>query len=233
MRRSKQLSLLRMNPSSPKLPLCMPNETIVLVHGLWMTGLELSVLHHRLEHAYGFHCVRFSYHSVTGSMSGHVRQLRELAQSQRCDRLHFVGHSLGGIVVYNLLTATQDLPPGRVVLLGSPVQGSCVAQSLAQWKLGRLAVGHTICEELVNRPSRRWDGRRELGVIAGSLSVGFGRFLSPDLATDSDGTVRIAETQLEGAADRIVLHVTHTSMVFSAEVARQVATFLRAGRFEH
>ena len=211
----------------------MPSETILLVHGLWMTGLEQALLKRRLETDYGFNCEMFSYASVTGHMADHVRNLRELAQQQHCQRLHFIGHSLGGVVVYKLLESSNNLLPGRAVLIGSPLQGSRAAQVMAGSTLGRMAVGDSAIDELVSRQPRQWDGRRDIGLIAGSDNMGLGRFISGDLAENSDGTVLIEETRLEGAADHIILPVSHTSMLFSPLVAQQIAVFLRTGRFDH
>jgi pimeloyl-ACP methyl ester carboxylesterase len=213
------------------------SDTIILVHGLWMTGIELTLLKHHLEADQAFHCETFSYASVSGSMIDHVRKLRELikqtVEARRCERLHLVGHSLGGVVCYKLLESTHDLPPGRAVLLGSPLQGSRAMQKLTQWNLGQMVVGDDARKELLPGQTRRWDGRRDIGIIAGSSSMGLGRLFSSDLSNDSDGTVHITETHLDGAADHIVLPVSHTSMVFSTEVAHQVMCFLRNGKFDH
>ena len=211
----------------------MPAETIILVHGLWMTGIEMAVLKHRLETEHGFNCVLFTYHSVTGEIQNHVDRLRELAREQQCDRLHFVGHSLGGVVTYKVLESTPDLIQGRVVLLGSPLQGSTAVDAMSRWTLGRVAVGDAVCNELTSGGQRHWDGRRDIGVIAGSVQMGFGRLFSEKLVDNSDGTVMIEETKLDGAADHIVLPVTHTSMVFSPLVTTQVVNFLRDGKFDH
>jgi pimeloyl-ACP methyl ester carboxylesterase len=206
------------------------SSTVILVHGLWMSGFELGVLRHRLNAEYGFNALAFSYHSVTETMVDHVRRLREFAQQQTSDEVHFVGHSMGGIVVMNLLEATQDLKPGRAVLLGSPVCGSRAAEGLARWPVGRVLIGHALDHVSPSHTVRHWDGRRDVGVIAGSSAMGLGRFFT-QLDGDHDGTVLVEETQLEGAADRIVMPVTHTGMVFSAEVAQEVANFLRTGKF--
>ena len=188
------------------------------------------MLRRRLETDHGLHAISFSYHSVTETMVEHVRRLRELAQAQTAATLHFVGHSMGGIVVMNLLEATQDLAPGRVVLLGCPVRGSRAAQGLARWPLGRALIGHALADVSPAEANRIWDGRRDVGVIAGSTGVGLGRLLA-QFTGDHDGTVLVEETSLQGAADQIILPVTHTGMVFSAEVAQQTAHFLQCGKF--
>ncbi len=212
-------------------------ELVILVHGLWMSGLELVSLKNRLNGDHGFTAVPFSYPSVSGSMLDHVRELREFAQAQKTERMHFVGHSLGGLVVLNLLEATADLPPGRAVLLGAPLQGSRAAQGLARWPLGRAMLGITMRDEFLpgedlapRTQKRTWNDRREVGVIAGSSGIGLGRLVAK-LDGDNDGTVMVEETELPGARDHLVLPVTHTGMLFSDEVARQTAEFLRTGRF--
>lgn len=209
------------------------SDIIILVHGLWMTGIELAVMRHRLQTEYGFSCVLFSYASVTGSMTDHVQKLGELARAQHAEKLHFVGHSLGGIVTYKLLESTHDLAPGRAVFMGSPLQGSTAATAMTRWTLGRVAVGEEVRKELTEGQPRHWDGRRDIGIIAGSVNRGVGRFFSQALSDHSDGTVLIDETKLDGAKDHIVLPVTHTSMVFSPGVTAQVAHFLRNGSFDH
>jgi len=201
-----------------------------------MSGLELVSLKNRLSGDHGFDAVPFSYPSVSGSMLDHVKALREFAQARNAERMHFVGHSLGGLVVLNLLEATADLPPGRAVLLGSPLQGSRAAQGFARLPFGKAMLGITmrqefLAEELAPRSNARtWSDRREVGVIAGSSGFGLGRFVAK-LDGDNDGTVMVEETRLPGARDHLVLPVTHTGMLFSGEVARQTATFLRQGRF--
>jgi hypothetical protein len=83
---------------------------------------------------------------------------------------------------------------------------------------------------LVHREPR-WPGIRDLGVIAGDLGVGLGRLLGR-IEAPNDGTVWLDETDLPGATAQLCLHVSHTGMVFSAEVAKQAAAFLKNGRFE-
>ncbi len=213
-------------------------DLVILVHGLWMSGIELVSLKNRLNSDAAFEAVPFSYPSVSGSMLDHVAALREFAQWQKAERMHFVGHSLGGLVVLNLLEATADLPPGRAVLLGAPLQGSRAAQGLARWPLGKAMLGITMRQEFLptdgvepRATARTWNDRREVGVIAGSSGFGLGRLVAK-LDGENDGTVMVEETRLTGARDHLVLPVTHTGMLFSSEVARQTAAFLRTGRFE-
>jgi pimeloyl-ACP methyl ester carboxylesterase len=169
--------------------------------------------------------------------------LRENAQSLaaflaqiRADTLHLVGHSMGGLVILELFEdlAAVDAaapPPGRIVLLGAPVRGSLAARNLARLPLGRRILGLTAHEVLLPERDRRWLGARDLGVIAGNLPVGFGRFMGP-FSAPSDGTVLLHETHLTGAKEYLVLRTTHSGMVYSPLVARQVGAFLRDGHFD-
>jgi hypothetical protein len=124
----------------------------------------------------------------------------------------------------------QGLPPGRIVLTGSPVRGSRSAERLARLPFGRALLGLSAAEVLLTPRERRWQGGRDLGIIAGDLGLGLGRLLGR-MGAPNDGTVWLDETQLPGAAEHLRLRVNHSGMVFSAEVASQVAAFLKEGRF--
>jgi pimeloyl-ACP methyl ester carboxylesterase len=210
----------------------MADPVAVLLHGLWMTGFELGVLRRRLEANSGMRVVTFSYPSMRGGLAEHVRRLSEFARAQPADELHFVGHSLGALVILGALQVTDDLPPGRAVLLGPPVQGSSAAQGVARKvPFGKAMLGMTAYQELVQGEARQWSGRRDVGVIAGSTRVGLGRLFA-NFNAESDGTVMVSETMLPGAKDHIVLRASHSSMLFSAEVATQTAHFLTQGSFQ-
>ncbi|MGH8236248.1 MAG: esterase/lipase family protein, partial [Steroidobacteraceae bacterium] len=130
----------------------------ILVHGLWMSGLQLAVIKRRLAADGSLRTLSFSYPTLVGSMSDHVRRLIDYAQAHRSERLHFVGHSLGGLVILRALQVTDDLPPGRAVLLGSPLQGSRTAQRLARVPFGRTLLGGALTEECVEWSPREWSG---------------------------------------------------------------------------
>jgi len=208
----------------------MHSSTVILVHGLWMSGFELGVLKRRIESTSPFRAKFFSYPSVKGSMANHARRLIEFARVQQADEVHFIGHSLGCLVILRALQATDDLPPGRAVLLGPPCQGSRAARGVARLPFGRVILGSAIHEECIECSTREWSGRRDVGIIAGSLGMGLGRLFAT-LDADHDGTVLVEETQLPGAKDHIVLNTSHTAMLFSPEVAGQAIAFLRSGSF--
>ena len=123
-----------------------------------------------------------------------------------------------------------QLPPGRIVLLGSPLNGSRAAQNLARLPFGRKIMGRGVREDLLTESQRRWSGQRELGVIAGSVGIGLGRLVGVHGAP-SDGTIFVEETRLPGILEHLVLRVSHTALPWSSMVARQTAAFLSDGNF--
>ncbi len=192
-----------------------------------MNGLESIVLRNRLAQA-GFEPSVFRYPSTRGDISEAGAALA--AHLRSFDDVHLVGHSLGGLVILAATESGRALPAGRVVLLGSPVQGSRVARTVAGWSTGALLMGRLAAVELTRHDTRIWRSPRELGIIAGSRSFGMGRLFA-ELPAPNDGTVCVDETNVAGAKERIVLDVSHTGMLISSAVAQATSRFLAQGRF--
>ena len=220
------------------------STVVVYVHGLWLNGWEGAWLGRQLTQRLGTETRLFPYSSVHRDLSANVSALARYLAGIEADGVHLVGHSMGGSIIVELFerAAFDDapadapvrgfsLPPGRIVLLGPPLSGSRTAERVARLPYGRQILGLTAAEALLKPQARRWNRAREIGVIAGDLALGFGRLMGP-LHAPSDGTVMVEETRLEGASDHITLKVSHSGMLFSAEVARQTAAFLRSGRFD-
>jgi pimeloyl-ACP methyl ester carboxylesterase len=161
-----------------------------------------------------------------------AERLARFCRDIAAPRLHFVGHSLGGLIILRMLERTPGLPPGRAVLTGAPVAGSLAARRLARLPGGRAALGRS-APEWHESAHGGFDTGREIGVIAGSRPFGIGRVVAPDLPAPSDGVVSVAETQLPAMRDHIVINVSHSGMLISRAVAHQVCAFLRDGAFEH
>lgn len=203
----------------------------VLVHGLWMRGVVME-LQRRYLARMGFEVICYSYPTVRRTLTENADRLAQFARALPTPSIHWVGHSLGGLVILRMLENDPTLPPGRVVLIGTPYCDSHAGRALARRSIGMRALGRSMREWLEPRNPMAFPGR-DIGVIAGSLSVGLGRLVARGLPAPNDGTVAVAETKLDSARDCIVLPVSHTSMLFSRSVARQTGTFLRDGWFEH
>jgi pimeloyl-ACP methyl ester carboxylesterase len=195
--------------------------TVILVHGLWMTGVELRWLGRQLERC-GFTVRYFRYCSWHGSFDSAAAGLRRFAERQGGSRVHLLGHSLGGLVIARMLEQGELSNLGRIVLLGSPQQGSALASSLERCRAGRFILGPVALQGIVhNRPAGL--GGRELLVIAGTLSIGVGRFFG--VAVPNDGTVAAVETEVPGTR-QVLVRASHMGMLFSSVAADSVCKFL-------
>ena len=208
----------------------MESETVVLVHGLWVHGIAMALMRRRVARG-GYRVFAYSYPSVRLTLAENVERLARYCREIGAPRLHFVGHSLGGLVVLRMLERSPGVVPGRVVLAGAPVAGSYAAQRLASLPGGRAALGRSMMEWLESKPQISLNGC-EIGVIAGRMPVGAGRIVAPELPGPSDGAVRVEETLLPAMRDRVVLNVSHSGMLVSRAVAHQICVFLRDGAFD-
>jgi pimeloyl-ACP methyl ester carboxylesterase len=207
-------------------------ERVVLVHGLWMNGTELSMLGHRLRHEHGFDVRTFSYPTMQGDARAICAELAEFAAAAGGDGpVHLVGHSLGGVMVYRTLTECgASRFAGNAVVLGSPLNGSKAARGASRWPMLRPLLGPHVLGELAKPCSRCWTGGSALGAIAGTLRLGTGQFFA-HFDEDNDGTVAVSETIIPGLTDHLVLPHSHFGMLLAADVANEVACFLRTGAF--
>lgn len=204
----------------------------VLVHGLFLNGAEFALLRRRLQREHGFECHRFSYPTVRGDMARTVERLTIFVEGIDADRVHFVGHSLGGIVLCRYFEQEKKVREGRVVFLGSPANGSRSAQAVARHSWLRPIVGKLVARELVDECAPRcWNGRHDLGVIAGTRPMGLGRFFA-NFDEDCDGTVGVSETKLPGHSAHVTVPVSHMGLLVDSRVAAHVGAFLEHGHFQ-
>ena len=216
------------SPPPPRREQGEGGDTVVLVHGLWLNGLESIVLRRRLQ-ALGYDVRQFRYRTVSASLEDNARALHEFIVGLDAAVVHLVGHSLGGLVILRMMERFADLPAGRAVLLGSPVAGSRAAEALARRGWGRRVLGRCVADGILAHPAWR-AGDRDTGIIAGRLGIGLGR-LWARLDEPHDGTVAVAETRLAGATAHRVLAVSHFGLLFSREAAAETARFLKLGCF--
>lgn len=204
--------------------MAVAGERVILLHGLWLRGYAMQWLARRLQQD-GFSTDIFSYYSLYGSPEQAALRLRDRITKAGAVPVHVIGHSLGGLVA-TLACTDLDLP-GRTLCLGSPLTGSAVAGRLvgiAPWLVGR-------SQERLIAGLPPWTGPRQLGVIAGNRGVGLGRLLGR-MSGANDGTVTVAETELPGLTDHLVLPLGHSGLIFSEKAAQASIRFLRHGSFK-
>jgi pimeloyl-ACP methyl ester carboxylesterase len=208
----------------------MDGSAVVYVHGLWMVGAEGALLRRRLRRERGLEVHSFQYRSVRTPLGQIVEALGAMLQQLPGPQIHLLGHSLGGLIILECLRRYRIERPGRVVLLGSPLLGSGTAARLARVGLARPLLGRAVCEQLLTPQVRRWTSERELGVIAGTLPLGFGRLVKR-FDEDSDGTIAVSETRIPGAKAFLSLPVSHMGLLLSERVAHEAGSFFQSGRF--
>ncbi len=207
---------------------------VVLVHGLGRASFAWGRMEEHLRAA-GYEVATITYPSTRRSLDEHAAQLAGiLDHAEGAERVSFVTHSLGGLVVRALLAREGDpwrrtIAPGRVVMLAPPSQGSSMAETLKDFLPFEWLAG-PVGQELALR-----DGGLvppppvDFGIIAGGKGDGEG--WNPLLDGDDDGVVSVEETRLPGAADFLVVPRLHTWLMNAPEVLAAVERFLAEGRF--
>lgn len=202
---------------------------VIVVHGLWVHGLVMTYLAHRIE-GEGFAAHTWSYPTMRLTLAENAERLARHCGDNGWSRLHIVAHSMGGLLALRMLEAHPGIRCERLLLLGSPYTGSASAERLAQFPGGSLLLGRSIRQWLDEpRPLPRAGA---VGIIAGTRGLGLGAMIGSELSRPHDGVVSVAETAVPGVSERITPHVGHTEMLVSDEVARQCCAFLREGRFD-
>lgn len=210
-------------------------ESVILLHGLARSSRCMDRLEKALQQA-GYHTVNIDYPSTSATVEALSISViaNALAQTESFDTVHFVTHSLGGMLLRYYLTKRHIPALGRVVMLAPPNQGSQLVDWLKRFRLFHCLLGPaasqlgTAKDSLVHQlPSASC----ELGVIAGNQAVNL--LCSPLLPKPNDGTVSVENTKLAGMRDHITLPATHPLIMRNKQVIQQVLVFLRSGHFSH
>lgn len=170
----------------------------------------------------------FTYSSVFQSSDHTKNRLAKLISSTGASCI--VGHSLGGVLALQTLCEQPHLQDHikRVVCLGSPLKGSQVVRRLGNMRGGSRIVGHSF--DALHRGCVPWQGRTQVAVIAGNKSQGLGQILSP-FSEDSDGTVGVSETKLDGIVHHRVVAASHSGLLWCPVTAELTRHFLQSGSF--
>ena len=196
---------------------------VVLAPGLWMPAAAMVLLAARLAR-HGYKTQVFAYWA-RAPYEENVEALARFAG----DKALFVGHSLGGVLLLDMLNRHPEIAAESVVLLGAPVRGCLAGRRFARARLGRWMMG--ACCPLWEERRARWARGTPLGVVAGTLPVGLARTFGGVLPAPNDGVVCVEETTVEGMRARALVRQGHSMLILSRRVGELVAGFLAAGRF--
>jgi len=214
-----------------------PDECVFLVHGLGRSRHSMGIMKRRLKRE-GYKVVSFGYDSRKLTVDEAVEELQqavsnELSGVDAPTRINFVSHSLGGILIRKLMKTDRPAQLGRVVMLSPPNKGSELPDKLGKIKLYRKVTGPAGLElgtEKDSYPNKLGRVDFPLGVITGDRS--FNLLYSKCIPGKDDGKVSVNSAKVEGMADFLVVHSSHTWIMNRKMVFKQVAAFLRDGKFD-
>ncbi len=210
-------------------------DYVVIVHGLGRTWRSMRKAQTFLEQK-GYNVLNTKYPSTKYDIQSLVRNyLAPFIQAQCLDqtkKIHFVTHSMGGILVRYYLKDHKRQNLGRVVMLAPPNQGSEVVDWEKHWFVFRWLLGpagQQLGTDAQDLPAQLGPVDFELGIIAGDRSIEFVHSLiipGPD-----DGKVGVERTKVQGMKDFLLVHKVHTFIMRDDEVLRQTEYFFRTGKF--
>ena len=208
-------------------------ETVVLLHGLGRTRAAMWPLAVRIEKA-GFDVVRIGYDSLRHSpeqILAEVGQQIDACCANRPEPVHFVGHSLGGLIIRAYLAGHELRTRGRVVLIATPNSGTPLVDSYndAWWMDLAGPTAKSLGTGLDSFPNSLPKPDYPVGVIAGTREYWLIKDLIPG---QHDGLVPLESTRIDGMVDFITVDSNHAFLRYSQEVARQTIAFLRTGQFQ-
>ncbi len=220
----------------------LEKRVVIITHGLFGTRLFLHELERYLSERGDFEVLTWGYASTRGSIDDHAETLGGVVQAlEGVEEISFVAHSMGGLVVRRYLASGErgELPDGRIrrlVMLGTPNQGAARARLwAARGMLGEVfelvagRAGEQLSKEWESTAARLAVPRCEFGILAGGRGDASG--WHEGIPGDDDGMVGVAETRLEGAADYLVLPVTHRALLCDPRAMECTLRFLESGSF--
>ncbi|HEY0865250.1 MAG TPA: alpha/beta fold hydrolase [Lacunisphaera sp.] len=210
-------------------------EVVVLLHGLARSERSMTKLASALT-AEGYDVINVGYASTKAPINTLADEaigpaLVE-ARTRQAARVHFVTHSMGGILVRQYLKARPIERLGRVVMLGPPNQGSEIVDLLGDSRIFSAIngpAGRQLGTKPDSLPNRLGPVDFDLGVIAGDRSINWINSLL--IAGADDGKVSVERTKVTGMKAHHVIHATHPYLMKNSRAIRETVHFLREGRF--
>lgn len=210
-------------------------DCVVLLHGLARTESSMSTLATALI-SNEYKVVNQGYDSRNLKIESLSKAAipKALKKCQNSHSIHFVTHSMGGILIRYYLSKHSITNLGRVVMLGPPNKGSHVVDKMGDFpgfEFINGPAGMQLGTDSSSLPNSIGPAKFDLGIIAGTKSINL--ILSTQLPNPDDGKVSVENTKVEGMNDHISMPVTHTFMMRNKGVISQVLHYLKNGNFKH
>lgn len=213
-------------------------DCVVMIHGMWRTHNSFTKLATQLR-SQGYFVVNESYqtnrYSIRTVANRDVQRWVKQCRRLHARRIHFVTHSIGGLVVREYLSHHRVPKGSRVVMLAPPNHGSVLADRMTHVPGYGAVMGPMGAQLRTGKTSYSAKLPQRLGVDVGVITGDrtFNPFASYRLGGPNDGKVSVLSARLAGMKDFLVVHSTHTFIMRSPRVIRNVTHFLRYGRFIH
>lgn len=207
-------------------------ELVVMIHGLGRSNMAMWPLASHLEEA-GYAVELVGYQSINRTADEVIAEVSSKIDNccaEHPNAVHFVGHSMGGLLIRAYLQAHKPARLGRAVLVGTPNQGTQMADHFRDsWLVQQLSpVALALGTDQSSIPSRLGAPDYPVGVIAGVREKDNERIPGRD-----DGLVPVESTKLAGMSDFVEVQTGHSMMRHDDTVAAQVLSFLKRGKFVH
>ena len=215
------------------------HECVILIHGMGRTYRSMSEMQNYLTAA-GYHTVNVGYPSTSKNIeqiaTDHFPAALDQCLQFQPSSIHFVSHSLGGIVLRTVFKGQKPEKMGRVVMLSPPNQGSEVTDSLKDWWFYEWLngpAGQQLTTDDNSLPNQLGPVDYPVGIITGDRHYFFDFWFSSIIPGPDDGKVSVARAPVEGMSDFLVVHETHPFIMDAEYVQDETLYFLKNGNFKH
>ena len=198
-----------------------PQQAVILVHGLWMSRWSFAWIAKNLQ-SKGYKVYRFGYKTTSKPFEFNMQKLKAFVNSRQEKTVHLVAHSMGGILSMRCLPDIRK--SGKLVMLGSPINGSQASKAMGQKKWTSWMLKHAT-EPLTNGVVDPEVFRESLMIAGTSNSIGIARLVTK-LPKPNDGTVALNETIADWIGKHSTENTNHFRMLFHKNIKQKISEFL-------